>query len=110
MPDATALSDQIELVKTKIDELSASALDSQDLVFLAKALEAIGNLLGVNDIVGVTNESILSLQAASSGQISTITNAGSQQINAVITSGQQQIFLVESAVDNYALYVNMGVI
>lgn len=110
MADAATLLNQVELVKDKIDELSTAALDAQDLVFLAKALEAIGNLLGVNDVIGITNQSILELQNASSGQISNIANAGSNQVDAVITSGQQQISLVQSAVDNYALYVNMGVI
>lgn len=109
MPNSATLLNQVELVKDKIDELSASALNSQDLVFLAKALESIGNLLGINDIVGVTNSSILELQNASAGQVNTITNAGSSQVTAVINSGNQQIALVKGAVDNYTLYANMGV-
>jgi hypothetical protein len=110
MADSATLLNQVDLVKAKIDELAAATLDSQDLVFLAKALESIGNLLGINDIIGVTNSSILEVQNASDGQVALVATAGSAQINAIVTSGNQQISLVESAVDNYSLFVNMGVI
>jgi hypothetical protein len=105
-----SLTDQIELAKTKINALSASTLTTQDIVFLAKSLESLGTLLGVNDIVAVTNTKISEITNASSGQVQTITNAGSSQVNAVVTSGNQQIALVNAAVDNYNLFVNMGVI
>lgn len=104
------LTNQVELAKDKIDDLAAVTLTSQDIVFLAKALESLGNLLGVNDIISVTNVKIQELENAASGQVSNITNAGSAQVNAVITSGNQQIALVNAAVNNYTLYVNMGVI
>lgn len=110
MPSAVTLTAQIELAKTKINALSASTLTTQDLVFLAKSLESLGSLLGVNDIVALTNEKISEITNASSGQVTTITNAGSSQVNAVVTSGNQQIALVNAAVDNYNLFVNMGVI
>lgn len=105
-----SLTSQIELAKTKISDLSASTLTPQDIVFLAKSLESLGTLLGVNDIVAVTNTKISEITNASSGQVTTITNAGASQVNAVVTSGNQQIALVNAAVDNYNLYVNMGVI
>jgi hypothetical protein len=105
-----SLTTQIELAKTKINALSATTLTTQDIVFLAKSLESLGTLLGVNDIVAVTNTKISEITNASSGQVQTITNAGSSQVNAVVTSGSQQIALVNAAVDNYNLFVNMGVI
>lgn len=110
MSDSATLLNQVDLVKNKIDELSSSTLDAQDLVFLAKALESLGSLLGINDIIGVTNESVLAVQNASDGQVANVAAAGTNQINAIVTSGNQQIALVESAVDNYSLFVNMGVI
>ena len=61
MTDYSTLGTQVTLAKNKIDALTSSTLDAQDLVFLAKALETLGNLLGVNDILGVTNSSILSM-------------------------------------------------
>lgn len=110
MPDYATLLNQVELAKDKIDALSTATLDAQDLVFLAKALESLGSLLGINDIVGVTNTKITELQNAASGQVNNITNTGSAQVNAVVTSGNQQIALVQSAVSNYTLYANMGVL
>lgn len=105
-----SLTNQIELAKDKIDDLALVNLNSQDIVFLAKALESLGGLLGANDILSVTNSKITELESSASGQVSNIANAGSNQINAVITSGSQQIALVNAAVDNFNLYVNMGVI
>jgi hypothetical protein len=110
MTDYSTLGTQVTLAKNKIDALSSSTLDAQDLVFLAKALESLGNLLGVNDIIGVTNSSITSVQNAAAGQVNLVTAAGATQIAAVGTTGAQQIALVEAAISNYTLYANMGVL
>jgi hypothetical protein len=110
MTDYSTLGPQVTLAKDKIDALTSSTLNAQDLVYLAKALETLGNLLGVNDILGVTNNSILGVQSAASGQINLVTSAGATQIAAVNTSGVLQISLVEATISNYTLYANMGVI
>lgn len=110
MTDYSTLGTQVTLAKNKIDALSATALTAQDLVFLAKALESLGNLLGVNDIIGVTNSSITSVQNAAAGQVNLVTAAGATQIAAVGTTGAQQIALVQAAISNYTLYANMGVL
>lgn len=110
MTDYSTLGTQVTLAKNKIDALTSSTLDAQDLVFLAKALETLGNLLGVNDILGVTNSSITGVQTAAAGQVNLVTAAGATQIAAVNTSGVLQIALVEAAISNYTLYANMGVI
>jgi len=110
MTDYSTLGTQVTLAKNKIDALSSTTLNAQDLVFLAKALESLGNLLGVNDIIGVTNSSITSVQNAAAGQVNLVTAAGATQIAAVGTTGAQQIALVEAAISNYTLYANMGVL
>jgi hypothetical protein len=110
MTDYSTLGTQVTLAKNKIDALSSTALTAQDLVFLAKALESLGNLLGVNDIIGVTNSSITSVQNAAAGQVNLVTAAGATQIAAVGTTGAQQIALVQAAISNYTLYANMGVL
>jgi hypothetical protein len=110
MPDSSTLYDQVELAKTKIDELVSTTLNAQDLVFLAKALESLGNLLGINDLVGITNTAVLDLQNASTGQVALVAAEGAAQIDAVITTGNLQIALVESSVSNFSLYVHMGVL
>ena len=110
MTDYSTLGTQVTLAKNKIDALSSTTLNAQDLVFLAKALESLGNLLGVNDIIGVTNSSITSVQNAAAGQVNLVTAAGATQIAAVGTTGAQQIALVQAAISNYTLYANMGVL
>lgn len=55
MPSYASLSSQIDSVKSEINaSLAASTYTAQDLVYVAKALETLGNLLGVNDIVAAT--------------------------------------------------------
>jgi len=110
MPSYDSLSSQITTFKTKVDALSSSTLSAQDLVFLAKAIEAMGNLLGVNDIVAATSSSINSIQSSGSGQVTSVQTAGATQIAAVNTAGTQNIASLASQISNYTLYTNMGVI
>ena len=87
MPSYDSLSTQIDAVKAEItSSLGASTYTAQDLVFVSKALETLGSLLGVNDIV-----------AASAAQISTITSAGTTQVTAVNSAGTTQVTAVNSA-------------
>ena len=87
MPSYDSLSTQIDAVKSEItSSLGASTYTAQDLVFVSKALETLGSLLGVNDIV-----------AASAAQISTITSAGTTQVTAVNSAGTTQVTAVNSA-------------
>ena len=51
MPSYASLSSQIEGIKSEITaSLAASTYTAQDLVYVAKAVETLGNLLGVNEI------------------------------------------------------------
>lgn len=55
MPAYSALNTQIEAVKAEITaSLAASTYTAQDLVYVAKALETLGNLLGINDLVAAS--------------------------------------------------------
>jgi len=55
MPTYTALNTQIEAVKSEITaSLAASTYTPQDLVYIAKTLETLGNLLGINDLVAAS--------------------------------------------------------
>jgi hypothetical protein len=110
MADYSTLGTQVTVVKNKIDALQSTTLGAQDVVFLAKALEALGNLLGINDIVGATNTAITNVTTAASGQVSLVNTAGATQISAVNTAGTTQIASVAAAISNYTLYSNMGVI
>jgi hypothetical protein len=110
MPDYSSLTTQVDLFKTKVTALSSSTLSAQDLVFLAKSIEAMGNLLGVNDIVSATASKVTEIQTASSGAVSQVNTAGSTQIVAVNSAGTANIASIQSSIDNYTIYTNMGVI
>jgi len=55
MPSYSALNTQIDAVKSEITaSLAASTYTAQDLVYIAKTLETLGNLLGINDLVAAS--------------------------------------------------------
>lgn len=110
MPDYSSLSTQVDLFKTKVSALSGSTLNAQDLVFLAKALESMGNLLGVNDIVAASASKINEIQTASTGAVAQVNTAGSTQVVAVNNAGVANIASIQSSIDNYTIYSEMGVI
>lgn len=110
MPDYTSLQTQVDLFKTKVSALSTATLNAQDLVFLAKALESMGNLLGVNDIVSATASKVTEIQTASSGAVANVNTAGSTQIVAVNSAGAANIAAIGASIDNFTIYNNMGVI
>jgi len=109
MTDYSTLGSEVSIVKSKIDALQSTTLVAQDIVFLAKALESLGNLLGINDILGATNTAIANVQSAAAGSVNSVNSAGATQIAAVNTAGTANIANVNTAVSNYTLYANMGV-
>jgi len=57
MPSYSALNTQIEAVKSEITaSLAATTYSAQDLVYVAKTLETLGNLLGINDLVAASTD------------------------------------------------------
>jgi len=83
MPDYASLTAQVELFKTKVGALSGSTLGAQELVYLAKAIESMGNLLGVNDVLAATNTKLNDISTAVTGAVTTVSSAGSTQVAAV---------------------------
>jgi hypothetical protein len=68
MPAYDSLNTQITAVKAEITaSLAASTYTAADLVYVAKALETLGNLLGVNDIVAATADAQTQLNTYVSG-------------------------------------------
>lgn len=62
MPTYSALNTQIEAVKSEITaSLAASTYTAQDLVYIAKTLETLGNLLGINDLVAASADAQVAL-------------------------------------------------
>ena len=63
MPAYDSLSTEIALVKSEIAaSLAASVYSAQDLVYVASALNTLGGMLGVNDIVTATADKIADLE------------------------------------------------
>lgn len=75
MPDYTTLQAQVELFKDKVDELTATTLDPNDLVLLASALNTIGSGLGVNDVLQAALDRITVIEAAKVAAIAEINSS-----------------------------------
>jgi len=86
MPDYASLSTQIDAVKSEITaSLNSSTYTAQDLVFIASALDKLGTMLGVNDVVAATAAKISELEAAKVSHVNTL-NATKDTNIAIINS------------------------
>jgi hypothetical protein len=102
MPDYTTLSTQIELFKDKVDELTLTTMDANDLVLLASALNALGTSLGVNDILQATIDRIAAIETAKVAAIATINSSvNGDRLTDLETSQVDQ----ESRLDNVENFV-----
>ncbi len=110
MPDYASLTAQVDLFKTKVSALNTATLGAQELVYLAKAIEAMGNLLGVNDVLAATNTKLNDISDATSGAVTVVTGEGSTQVAAVAAAGATQIAAVANELNNFTIYNHMGVI
>ena len=51
MPVYDSLATQIDAMKTKMTSMANSATTTQDMIYLAKSMTELANMLGVDDIV-----------------------------------------------------------
>lgn len=101
MPSYTTLQQQVELFKAKVDALSATTLDANELVLLASAIKALGEGMGVNDIIDAANSEIQRLTDAADDEIDRINNTSN---GALIGAHESSIDILEAwrpNVDNY---------
>jgi len=75
MPDYTTLSNQVEVFKTKVNNLTSQTLNANDLVLLASALDTLAKSMGVNDILAATIDRIAEINTAKDSAITTINNS-----------------------------------
>ncbi len=103
MPDYTTLAAQVELFKDKVDALSATTLDANELVLLASALKALGEGMGVNDIIDASTSEIARITDAADDEIARIngTSAG-----AMILEHDSSLTALESWRPNVDNYIN----
>lgn len=111
MPDYTSLSTQIDAVKSEITtSLAASTYSAQDLIYVAKALETLGTLLGVNDIVAATADRVAAVNTAGTTQVTAVNTAGTTQVAAVNAAGTSRLAAVNAAADNLTVLAYIGVL
>lgn len=81
MPDYTSLATEINAIKSEIAaSVAASTYTAQDLVYLASALETLGGMLGVTDIVGATADKIVEVNTAKTTALNNIESARSASV------------------------------
>lgn len=111
MPDYSSLSTQITAVKQEItDSLGASTYSAQDLVFVAKALETLGTLLGVSDIVAATAAQVTSVTSAGTTATTAITTAQSTATTAITNAQTTAVAAVNTTATNLTVLAYMGVL
>lgn len=111
MPDYSSLSTQITALKSEIsDSLAASTYSAQDLVFVAKALETLGSLLGVNDVVAATAAQVSSITSAGTSATTAISTAQSTATTAITNAQTTAVAAVNNTATNLTVLAYMGVL
>jgi hypothetical protein len=81
VPDYTSLATEINAIKSEIAaSVAASTYTAQDLVYLASALETLGGMLGVTDIVGATADKITQINTTTTTSLASIESARSSSV------------------------------
>jgi len=81
MPDYTSLATEITAIKAEIGtSVAAHNYTAQDLVYLASALQTLGGMLGVNDIVTATADKIAEVNTAKTTALS---NMETKRVNSL---------------------------
>lgn len=100
MPAYDSLNAQIEAMKTKMNTLVAAATTSQDMIYMAKSLAELGNLLGVDDIVEATAAKITELETKRTTSLANLESARSSSIADVNTERTSALGAITTARDS----------
>jgi hypothetical protein len=88
VPDYTSLNTQIDGFKTELTALYASGqMTAKDLIYIAKALNELGTLLGIDDIAAVTADGVTTISTAQTTATAAVSSAQTAATSAV--SGAQ---------------------
>lgn len=93
MADYSSLSTQITAAKTAINTVLSGTPTAQDLVFLSSALDKLGTMLGVNDLVAATAANVTTLNNTTTSGVSTLNSTLTSAI-ATINSTYLHPFLL----------------
>ena len=84
MPDYTSLNTQIDGFKTELTALYASGqMTAKDLIYIAKALNELGTLLGIDDIAAVTADGVTTISTAQTTATTAVSSAQTAATSAV---------------------------
>lgn len=98
MADFTQLADQIDIVKTKIDELSTQTLTSEQIMYVAQTLQTLANQLGIDDIIDATANAVATVEQAGVDTIAIVEGT---------TNGAAVVALQDSYDELNLLYTNI---
>jgi len=95
MPDYASLSTQIDAVKSEITaSLNSSTYTAQDLVFIASALDKLGTMLGVNDVVAATADGVAMLTTTKNTHVTTLNNTRDAAVATIDSTYLHPLFLI----------------
>lgn len=95
MPDYASLSTQIEGAKTELTALfSSGQLTAQDMVFVASALDKLGSMLGVNDIVAATSANVTILNNTKDSHLATLLTTKNTYVDTINSTYLHPLFLI----------------
>lgn len=95
MPDYASLNTQIEAAKSELTALfSSGQLTAQDLVFVASAIDKLGTMLGVNDIVAATAANVTTINNTRDSGVTTLNNTRDSAISTINSTYLHPLFLI----------------
>lgn len=97
MPDFTSLLNEIDVLKSRINALSSTTLNTEEILYLAESLNVIASALGVSDIAAATADAITQVQAAASATITVINGTAN---GAAVASLQADYVNLQATYDN----------
>ena len=111
MANYASLSSQItQLTNDMTTSLTGGTYTSQDYAYYANALQTLGTMLGVNDIVAATANQVTSITSAGTTQVGLVSTAGSTQVSAVNSAGTTQLSAINTTATNLTTLAYMGVL
>jgi hypothetical protein len=111
MANYASLSSQITQLTTDMTtSLTGGTYSSQDYAYYANALQTLGTMLGVNDIVAATANQVTSITTTGSTQVGLVNTAGSTQVSSVNSAGTTQLSAINATATNLTTLAYMGVL
>ena len=111
MTSYASLSSQITALTNDMTTTLASGVSAaSDYAYYANALQVLGTMLGVNDIVAATANQVSNITSTGTTQVGLVNTAGSTQVSAVNSAGTAQVTAINTTATNLTTYAYMGVL